>query len=268
MWKWDAIGQPKAVAVIIHNAYEHHAWYAWLIEKLRNEGFQVVMGDLPGHGQLNRELKKHDENFSAYYSFTNKILEVALSEQLPVFVIANGFGANIVIRTLLKTKLELSGLILVSPWLHLKLYPGKMSKTIASLGSITSSVKLKHDITFNDLTRNLEAQLEMKDDVPFNPIVTVKWFTELKNLMKLLKDFTEFRLDDMPVLMMTGGEDRIIDNQAAVQWLYHQKLSLFQYKEWKKAKHSLFFELEREEVFYLTRDFMNNCLRSVGYITD
>ena len=30
MWKWEAEGQPKAVVVIIHSAYEHHRWYAWL----------------------------------------------------------------------------------------------------------------------------------------------------------------------------------------------------------------------------------------------
>lgn len=51
MWKWDAEGQPKAVVAIFHSAYEHHAWYAWLIEKLRGSGFHVVMGDLPGHGE-------------------------------------------------------------------------------------------------------------------------------------------------------------------------------------------------------------------------
>ncbi|MER1998677.1 MAG: alpha/beta hydrolase, partial [Lysinibacillus sp.] len=112
----------------------------------------------------------------------------------------------------------------------------------------------------------LEAQLEMQDENPFKPVVSVKWFTELNNLNKLLKDYIEIKLPDIPVLMMTGKEDRIIDAQVAVQWLYGQKFSNFQYKEWKHAKHSLFFELERDEVFYLTRDFMYNNLRSIGYI--
>ena len=263
MWKWDAIGEPKAVAVILHNAYEYHAWYAWLIDKLRNEGFQVVMGDLPGHGELNRGLKKHDEDFSSYYSFAAKMLEVAQSEQLPLFVIANGLGANIAIRTIFKnkTKIEIDGLIVVSPWLQLKVHPGKMPKTIASLGAITSNVKLKHDITLDDYTRYLEAQQEMQDNIPFKPIVTVKWFTELKNLIKLLKDYDEIKIPDIPVLVMTGAEDRIIDHHAPVQWLVAQKLSSFQYKEWPEAKHSLFFEVEREEVFKFTCDFMVNHIR-------
>ena len=266
MWKWEAIGQPKAVAVILHNAYEHHAWYAWLIEKLRNEGFQVVMGDLPGHGTLNANMKYHDEDFSSYYSYATKLLEVAFSQNLPVFIIANGLGANIAIRTMFKKRFEIAGLVLVSPWLHLKLAPGKMSKTIASLGAITSNMKLKHDISLDDLTRNIEAQLEMQDEQPFKPVVSVKWLNDLNNLNKLLKDTVEIKLPDVPVLIMTGGEDRIIDSHATIQWLYGQKFSNFQYKEWKMAKHSLFFEMEREDVFYVTRDFMLNNLRAIGYI--
>ena len=44
MWKWEADGQAKAVIAILHGAYENHRWYAWLIEKLRLEGFHIVMG--------------------------------------------------------------------------------------------------------------------------------------------------------------------------------------------------------------------------------
>ena len=268
MWKWEAEVQPRAVAVIFHNAYEHHAWYAWLIEKLRNDGFHVVMGNLPGHGEENKYIRYHDEDFKNYYKFAKQVLEVATNENLPIFVIANGLGCNIAVRTLIKNDIECAGLILVSPWFQLKLHPGKMPKTIASLSAITSGIKLKHDIHLMDLTRNLSAQIEMKDEVPFNTVVTVKWYTELQNLIKLLKDFGEIRIKDMPVLLMTGGSDRIIDSSAAKNWLYAQNLSNFQYKEWKQAKHSLFFEMERDEVFIYTRDFMNNCLRSIGYIID
>ena len=52
MWKWEADGQAKAVIAIFHGAYENHRWYAWLIEKLRLEGFHIVMGDLPNHGVM------------------------------------------------------------------------------------------------------------------------------------------------------------------------------------------------------------------------
>lgn len=268
MWKWEAIGQPRAVAVIFHNAYEHHAWYAWLIEKLRHEGFHVVTGDLPGHGEEHKYIRQHDEDFADYYKFAKQLMEVAMNEALPVFVIANGLGSMLAIRTLIKNHFEVAGLILCSPWMQLKLHPGKLSKTFASMAAFTSNMKLKHNISFKDYTRNLEAQIEMKDDIPFNTLVTVKWYNELQNLMKLIKSFNEVRLPDIPVLLMNGGADRIIDSGITVQWLFAQKLTFFQYREWKQANHNLFLEIERDDVFKMTKDFMNSSLRKLGYITE
>lgn len=268
MWKWEAIGQPRAVAVIFHNAYEHHAWYAWLIEKLRHEGFHVVTGDLPGHGEEHKYVRQHDEDFADYYKFAKQLMEVAMNEALPIFVIGNGLGALLAIRTILKNQFEVAGMILCSPWMQLKLHPGKLPKPFATITAFASNVKLKHNITFKDFTRNLEAQIEMKDDVPFNTIVTVKWYSELQNLMKLFKGNSEFHLQDIPVLLMNGSADRIIDLNATVQWLFAQKLTFFQYREWNQANHNLFLEIEREDVFKMSKDFMNSSLRKLGYITE
>ena len=154
---------------------------------------------------------------------------------------------------------------MVSPWLHLKLEPGKLSKALSSFSALTSNVKLNHDIKHNTLTRNFEVYEEMKDEVPFNTVVTVKWYRELQHLLKMLKDH-EVKIPTIPVLLMTGGRDKITDIAASKQWLVQQNLKHFQYREWTDSLNSLFFELEREEVFLLTNDFMNNSLRSLGYI--
>ena len=77
MWKWEAEGQPKAVVVIVHNAYEHHSRYAWFIQKLRSSNFHVVMGDLPGHGeQEGRTI--HDEKFKIYVKYVKKLLDIGM----------------------------------------------------------------------------------------------------------------------------------------------------------------------------------------------
>ena len=265
MWKWEAEGQPKAVVAIFHSAYEHHTWYAWLIEKLRGAGFHVVMGDLPGHGEQMKRKRYHDEDFAEYYMYAKQLIQVAHTDNLPVFIIGNGLGATIAIRTIYRNKIECAGLIIVSPWLHLKLEPGKLSKALSSFSALTSNVKLNHDIKHNTLTRNFEVYEEMKDEVPFNTVVTVKWYRELQHLLKMLKD-PEVKIPTIPVLLMTGGRDKITDIAASRQWLVQQNLKNFQYREWTDSLNSLFFELEREEVFLLTNDFMNNSLRSLGYI--
>lgn len=94
MWKWETDVQAKAVVVIVHSAFEHHRWYAWLIEKLRTEGFHVVMGDLPGHEEGSRYTRVHDELIDEYLLFIKQLMQSALQYQLPVFVIGHGLGGH------------------------------------------------------------------------------------------------------------------------------------------------------------------------------
>ena len=270
MWKWEAEGQPRAVIAIIHSAYEHHRWYAWLIEKLRMNGFHIVMGDLPGHGEQYKFTRAHNEDFEEYRLHTVQVLKVAAEYNLPIFIIGNGLGGLITLTSLPKIKTEIAGTLLISPWIHLKKTPGKLSNALTSLGKLTSNVKLTHDVTFNDFSRNSEVYSEMKsDDLPFNNVITVKWYQELQTQMKLVRN-PELKLKDIPMLVMTGGQDSISDIAASKNWLIHHAkyLSHFQYREWKSSYHSLYFEVEREDIFRYTLDFINNCLRSVGYIIE
>lgn len=267
MWRWEADEQPKAVVAIIHSAYENHRWYAWLIEKLRSAGFHVVMGDLPGHGESNKYSRYHDEEFLDYSRYTKQLLNVALEYDLPLFVIGNGLGATIAMHVLQKKKIECAGFIMTSPWLQLKLAPGKLSGALTSLSAITSNVKLKHELTPHHFTRNEDVYKELNEHLPLNNSVTVKWYRDIQLAMRQLRD-PERLLPNLPILLMEGGQDKVVDHTVTKHWLFQQKLTEFQYKEWPDCLHCLYFELEREEVYHYTVDFMENVLRSLGYIVE
>jgi lysophospholipase len=270
MWKWEAEGQAKGVIAILHSAYEQHRWYAWLIEQLRSDGYHVVMGDLPGHGEQSKFSEVHNEDFVDYQAHTKKLFQVAQQYNLPLFIIGNGLGATVAISTLLKHKFEVTGIILNSPWFQLKKTPGKMSGALSSLGKLASNVKVTHDITLHDLTRNSALHEHMKfEEIPYNNTITVKWYQEIQNQMRHLRN-PELKLENVPYLIMTGGQDAISDIAAAKTWLmtHSKSLQQFQYREWPNAYHSLVFEMEREEVYQYMIDFINNCIRSVGYVIE
>ncbi|QDP99844.1 alpha/beta hydrolase [Lysinibacillus fusiformis] len=268
MWKWEADGNAKAVIAIIHGAYENHRWYAWLIEKLRMEGFHVVMGDLPNHGANATLARVHDEDFKEYNKYTRHLIENAFSYDLPVFLIGHGLGATLVLHTMHKRKYECAGIVLTSPWLNLKLLPGKMSNALTSLSALTANVKITHDITFEKLTRNVEGRNEMKDDFPFKSVVSVKWYRELQQMMRNLVIMSKAEFPNMPMLVMTGEKDGITETRQTRIWLHQQEFTEFQFKEWAKCYHNLFHEVEREEIFVYIRDFINNALRRIGYIIE
>ncbi|MBD8034724.1 MULTISPECIES: alpha/beta hydrolase [Solibacillus] len=267
MWKWETEHQPKAVVVILHSAYEQHRWYAWLIEKFRSARFHVVMGDLPGHGEQGKYARYHDENFEEYYNYTKVLLKVALEYNLPLFIVGNGLGASIAAYVLQKNKIECAGVVLTSPWLHFKLAPGKLSNALSSFSAITSNVKLKHELSIQYFTRNTDVLMELKEQLPLNSMVTVKWYREWQQMTRIIRD-PENKFPDIPLLLMTGENDKITDISTSKKWMMEQKLSEFHYKQWNGCLHSLFFEVEREEVFRYTIDFINNVLRDLGYIVE
>ena len=111
MWKWETEGKPKAVIVIVHSAYEHHRRYAWLIEKLRSSNYHIVMGDLPGHGELKKS-KKFIRTFELYKNYINQAIQVAVTYDLPIFLMGHGLGATLLMKVLRKLEIEYAGVIL------------------------------------------------------------------------------------------------------------------------------------------------------------
>lgn len=261
MWKWEAEGQPKAVVVIVHNAYEHHSRYAWIIQKLRSSNFHVVMGDLPGHGAAESK-PVHDEKFKTYVNYVKKLLDVGISDGLPLFVIGHGLGATLTMHVLQTQEVVCAGVILSSPWLHLHHQPAKYSTVLTKL---SSSMKVNHKIEIELLTRNTELYIEAHDDKNYSSVVSAGWYRELQMLMKSVTHFEE-SIQNMPILLQTAGEDKIADGKIAKAWLLNQELTEFQYKEWKDLYHDVYQEPEREEVFLYTEAFMHTTLRSLGYI--
>lgn len=268
MWKWETDGQPKAVVVIIHSAFEYHHWYAWLIEKLRTAGYHVVMGDLPGHSEGSKYTRVHDETIEDYLRYIKTLMENALTYHLPVFIIGHGLGGTLAIRFLKKSKLECAGLILSSPWLQLKKQPNLLKSALTNVGGpIISNKKITLDFDKQMLTRNIDGYQEMDDVVSYQTNVTVRWYRDIQQLMKKLTTQEERTLT-LPILLLTAKQDKISEYQMSRTWLLNQSCSEFQYKEWTFSYHNLFHDNEREEVFIYTRDFINNVVRSLGFIVE
>ncbi|TQR18025.1 alpha/beta hydrolase [Psychrobacillus vulpis] len=262
MWKWEADEKPKAVIVIVHSAYEHHRRYAWLIEKFRSSNCHIVMGDLPGHGDHTSKRDIHNESFDQYKDYITHALQVAVAYNLPIFILGHGLGATLLMKVMNKLQIEYAGVILTSPWLQLKKLPSKWTKALAKL---SVQQKIHHDIQLKELTRNYEVYKQFVDDPAYDTLISNHWYKELQLMMKSIMQATE-SVPNVPVLLMTAERDKITENNVAVGWLKKQELTEFQYKQWKNCFHDLYQEPEREEIFAYSHSFINNVLRSIGYI--
>ncbi len=266
MWKWEPDGEAKGVIVMVHGALEHHRRYGWLIEMWRTAGFQVIMGDLPGHGLTTRSRRGHIDSFDEYVTEVKEWVETAYQFDLPVFLFGHSMGGLITIRLLQEEQFDLAGVILSSPCLDLVKKPAKIINGLTHiLNVVTPELRVNPGITVNIATRNKDVLEADMNDTLYIDKVTVRWYRELADSMKLA--FEELaKTKDVPMLVMQGGDDKIVNKLAVKEWFNQSPLSEKRYKEWPKSYHEIFNDPERDEVFEYAKDFVYSQLKAIGYI--
>jgi lysophospholipase len=266
MWKWEAEEEAKAVIVMVHGAMEHHRRYGWLIEMWRLSGFHVIMGDLPGQGMTTRSRRGHIDSFDEYIFEVKDWIQAAYQFNLPVFLIGHSMGGLISIRLLQQEKLNLAGVVLSSPCLGLVHQPPKMTNLFSSVLNIVSpSFKVNSGLTIDMATRNNEVREADMNDTLYITKVSVRWYHELIQAIQLAFENND-EIQDLPFLLMQGGEDKIVNKHTVREWFNDVPLSEKRFKEWSKCYHEIFNEPEREEVFEYAKDFFNSQLKAIGYI--
>lgn len=98
-----------------------------LADSMANKGFFVVLFDLNGFGyscgsRFNARKEEIELSFQKFLYMMNK--------KKPVFVFSEGYGATFFIDFIIKSQINISGLILSSPWLEIptQLYEGNRFK--------------------------------------------------------------------------------------------------------------------------------------------
>ncbi|MDQ0156608.1 alpha/beta hydrolase [Robertmurraya andreesenii] len=266
MWKWEPDGEAKGVIVMVHGALEHHRRYGWLIEMWRQAGFQVIMGDLPGHGMTTRSKRGHIDSFDDYLDEVKAWVETAYQFDLPVFLLGHSMGGLITIRLLQEENLNLAGVILSSPCLALVNRPGKILNGISYLlNVIAPELRLNSGISVDIATRNKEILDIDRNDTLYIDKISIRWFRELDASMKLAFEELQ-KVKDVPMLVMQAGDDKIVNKQAVTEWFNHAPLSEKRFKEWPKCYHEIFNDPERDEVFEYAKDFVYSQLKAIGYV--
>ncbi|MFB6467597.1 alpha/beta hydrolase [Cytobacillus sp. Hz8] len=266
MWKWEAEGDAKGVIVMIHGAFEHHRRYGWLIEMWRLSGFHIIMGDLPGQGMTTRSRRGHIDSFEDYLIEVKDWIQAAYQFELPVFLLGHSMGGLIAIRLLQEEKINIAGVILSSPCLGLIATPPKWLNLLSyPLNTIFPSLRINPRLTIDKATRNLDVQEADMNDTLYVTKVSVRWYRELMASIKL--SFANInQIQDIPMLVMQGGDDRIVNKQFVKEWFNLAPLSEKRYKEWAKCYHEIFNEPERDEIFVYAKDFVDSQLKAIGYI--
>ncbi|MBW8349261.1 alpha/beta hydrolase [Bacillus sp. IITD106] len=265
MRKWEAYQNPKGVIVIVHGAMEHHGRYGWLVENWRLNGFHVIMGDLPGQGLTTRSSRGHVDSFDEYIREVHNWVREAETYALPIFLLGHSMGGLTVIRLLQNIKVKIEGVLLSSPCLGLVEYPPvPINALTVGLNWILPELKVNSHLEIDLVTRNDDVKVRALNDSLNVTKVSVRWYRELLKAMKAA--FTKLsNFPDVPLLVLQGGDDKIVNKHDVIDWFNQVKISEKIYKEWENCYHEIFNEPERERIFDYAISFVEIQLRQIGY---
>lgn len=262
-----SVEKPRATVVLVHGTGEHHGRYEHVAAFLNHCAIEVVTGDLPGWGR-SPGIKGHVDRFEQYVDGVEMWVESAIArceaeDKRPVFVLGHSLGGLIATRFVQRyaKRQQLTGLILSSPCLELKLAVSPWKKRLASLlDRMWPTLRLPNDIEPHMVTRDPEIQVKYRTDPLNYPKVSVRWFRELQRAMREAWDEREQL--DIPLLVLQAGDDCLINPGGVERFLKGVTSSDVRYDCLPGLYHEVLNEPERDEVLTQIVEWMEQRVQS------
>jgi alpha-beta hydrolase superfamily lysophospholipase len=288
VYKWlpDRKKQSKSVIQIAHGMQEHAERYRDFARFLTKNNITVYANDHRGHGKTAGSLENLG-NFAennGWYTAVENLYELStiIKEEnpgLPVFLLGHSMGSFLARTYIYTYPGELNGVILSAtggnPGLMGKIGLSLAKREVKTRGGKTRSLFL-HNLTCGDfnkafkpsrtdydwLTRDYKTVDKYIKDPLCGGIASARFYYDLvfgvneinkkSNIKKIPKN--------LPVYMFSGNMDPVGNFGKGVIELYktYKKagISDVEYKLYRKGRHEMLNEINREEVYYDLLDWV------------
>jgi len=253
---WQPENHPKAVICLVHGMGEHSGRYAHVADALTQAGYVLFTFDLRGHGQSEGP-RGHTPSYEALMQDISSLLGLANKQfpQLPSFLYGHSLGGNLVLNYILRYQPRLKGVIVTDPWLRLSFEP-PASKIILGqmMNKIWPSFSQSSGLDTKALSHDPEVVHAYKNDPLVHDHISARMFIGIYQAGQwALEHASEFSL---PLLLMHGGEDKIISVEAGREFAGKIKENCT-LKIWDGLYHEIHNEPEKEEVFKFLIDWLD-----------
>jgi acylglycerol lipase len=263
-WKWA--GSTKAGIVIIHGLGEHSGRYHKVAMNLVEDGFNVYMFDLRGHGKSDGVLAAVD-TFDDYLDDLAVCLKrIRRKQEEPLFLMGLSMGGLIAALYTATHEPALRGIILISPAVRLGGHVSPFWKRLIQLigrvfpGMPTVSIEPEW----------LSRDEQVVDDYQNDPLVyhgKIPAVTGLAMLRagKLLRE--QMDRIQVPALILHGEMDRLTSPEASRELVDGIGSNDKTLKMFENMEHDLLHEPEKQQVMKEIREWINNRIRSESFST-
>ena len=270
---------PKRIDAIIFLSHGYAEYLSTDYEEIANHWSKEVGGgvlvfghDHRGHGRTTvgeRSLVTNFHDFTgpiiAHVREIRNLLQID-SRKLPVFIGAHSMGGLISLHTILQDPQLFQGFIGIGPMIKLEPSMATPEKSFLAcfLSKFMPSFALPFRVDAIDVTQITRDQRlwEPMDKDPFRYHGGTKaktGCTLLQGTESLQKNISKIRL---PILVLQGGDDRLVDPKGARILFEGANTSDKEYKEYPLAYHQLLTELYdvRKDVKEITVQWLNKRL--------
>ncbi|MGL4523271.1 MAG: alpha/beta fold hydrolase [Bacilli bacterium] len=248
------VNNASATLLIVHGLYAHHARYRSVVGECHRRGYNVFVGDLPGHGMQMAD-RGDIADFDQYVETLKLWIEEARSWGAPVILFGQSFGAIVIMRYM-QEKLGalqqegISQIILSCPALKLQSPPIVAKGTLLhGLAACFPFMNLNVESQAEYLTRNREEYFNIKNDPMLLRRVTLRWCSAFQRVQYALlnKEINS----DVSTKILIAEYDEIVDNEVIKAWFEKLHCPTKQLFVLSNCFHELLLEPEYGEVFDL-----------------
>jgi acylglycerol lipase len=248
--------KPKAKRVLIlqHGFGEHSDRYGNIIEKLKDDDFNIYALDSRGHGRSDGK-RGHVDQFQYYINDLTELIYIAREEQRvnKVSLLGHSLGGVIALQYAVEgfNQDNLECLVLSSPGLKVKMDLEKEVKKF--IGEIVAAflpdTTIDANLDLNYLSHDKSVIDAYKNDKLTHGKISFQMGSNLFNLSKALYDKANHV--HVPVLIIHGEEDGIIDVNGSRDLFRHLTVEKKIIKTYSGLYHELMNELPKDREIVL-----------------
>ncbi|MFX1325147.1 MAG: alpha/beta hydrolase [Promethearchaeota archaeon] len=245
-------GEIKAYIIAIHGWGTHSDRMALPAEYLTEKGYAIYSFDLRGHYRNAGEILGHIDSIDHIQKDILLFMDF-IQERIDdkkIFLMGHSFGGLLCLIFAINHP-DLPGILISSPLLemYMKLSMGK--KVIKSISSTIAKLSpnkiLNNIIDQNQLTSDLKIlrkHIANKNKIEF---ISAKSATEIEKFAKWAMDNASNLI--CPIMIMQGGNDKIVDKKKAEEFFAKVKSKDKTYKEYPGFLHEVWNEKGRVQVY-------------------
>jgi alpha-beta hydrolase superfamily lysophospholipase len=246
---WTPEGDAKAVLLIAHGLAEHSGRYMNVVNHFVPLGYAVYGIDYLGHGKSDGPrtfVQTFDDYLNTLETYHSMVEDWQPSK--PIFLVGHSMGGLVAPLFVLAHGPNLAGMIISGPASKV---PDYVSQLVIFMGKLLSTILPKvgvQSVDADGVSRDpVVVQAYENDPLVYRGKATARLAAELLKAMERLR--LEAAEIVMPVLIMQGSEDKLVDPDGAQ--LLHDIIGSSDktLKIYPGLYHEIFNEPERNQVF-------------------